>query len=94
MKAPILLNYRNRVLEWMGWIGGILLAFCGLPEAIKTIFVGSCALSWGLLLMWLFGEIFVLIPVWIAIKKNWLVMNYVANIMFVLVMLYYKIFGG
>ena len=94
MKVDCQLNGSNRVLEGLGWTGGILLAFCGLPEAIKTVMVGYCALSWGLLLMWFFGEVFVLIPVWLKIRKGWLILNYVANIIFVLIMIYYKLFGG
>ena len=94
MKQVVPLSNRNKFLEGMGWAGGILLAFCGLPEAIATIVRGSCALSWGLLLMWLFGEIFVLIPVWLRVKKNWLLVNYIANIIFVLIMVYYKALGG
>ena len=94
MKTPCQLSGSNKVLEGLGWTGGILLAFCGLPEAIKTMTTGTCVLSWGLLLMWFFGEIFVLIPVWIKIKKNWLLVNYIANIIFVMIMIYYKLFGG
>lgn len=94
MKSFCHLDSNSKLLESLGWTGGILLAFCGLPEAIKTVMVGSCALSWGLLLMWFFGEIFVLIPVWIKIRKGWLVLNYIANIIFVVIMIYYKLFGG
>ncbi len=84
----------NKLLELLGWTGGILLAFCGLPEAIKAIVTHTCTLSWPFLLMWLFGEVFVLIPVWIKIRKGWLLINYCANIIFVGIMVYYKLFGG
>ena len=81
-------------LEYMGWTGGVLLALCGLPEAVVTIINGYCALSWGLLLMWGFGEIFVLVPIWYKVRKGWLVFNYTANIGFVSIMIFYKIFGA
>ena len=42
----------------LGWIGATLLALCALPEVITAYYTGQCDLSWGLLLMWYFGEWF------------------------------------
>ena len=81
-------------MEIIGWIGSILLAFCGLPQAIESYRTKSSdGLTWGLLLMWFWGEIFTII--YIIPKWHWpLIFNYTANIIFLLVILYYKIRPG
>lgn len=81
-------------IKLIGWIGGLLLAFCGLPEVVRTVQIGDCSIGWGMLLMWYFGEIFILISVWEESKaKKWLMFNYVANIIFITVMIGYKIWN-
>jgi len=81
-------NLKNRSL--CGWIGSVLLALCAVPEVIKTISLGDCQIGWGMLLMWYFGEIFILIPVVRDIKSPFLIFNYVANIILISIMIYYK----
>lgn len=78
-------------METIGWIGSILLAFCGLPQAIESWKTkNSDGLTWGLLLMWFWGEIFTII--YIIPKWHWpLIFNYTANIIFLLIIIYYKI---
>ncbi len=74
----------------IGWVGSIMLAICGLPEAYLSIKRGYCKLSWSFLNLWLGGEILTLIPILFKIKESYLIFNYSANIMFILIMLYYK----
>jgi uncharacterized protein with PQ loop repeat len=78
-------------METIGWIGSILLAFCGLPQAIESFKTkNSDGLTWSFLIMWGVGEIFTVI--YIIPKWHWpLIFNYTANIMFVGIILYYKI---
>jgi uncharacterized protein with PQ loop repeat len=78
-------------MEYIGWIGGILLAFCGLPQAIESYKTkNSDGLTWGFLGMWGMGEIFTII--YILPKWHWpLIFNYTANIIFISIILYYKI---
>ena len=78
-------------METIGWLGSILLAFCGLPQAIESYKTkNSDGLTWGLLLMWFFGEILTII--YIIPKWHWpLIFNYTANIIFLIIILYYKI---
>lgn len=78
-------------METIGWIGSILLAFCGLPQAIESFKTkNSDGLTWSFLIMWGMGEIFTVI--YIIPKWHWpLIFNYTANIMFVGIILYYKI---
>jgi uncharacterized protein with PQ loop repeat len=78
-------------MEYIGWIGSILLAFCGLPQAIESYKTkNSDGLTWGFLIMWGVGEIFTII--YILPKWHWpLIFNYTANLIFISVILYYKI---
>jgi uncharacterized protein with PQ loop repeat len=78
-------------MEYIGWIGGILLAFCGLPQAIESYRTKSSAgLTWGFLIMWGVGELFTI--VYVIPKWHWpLIFNYTANIIFISIIVYYKI---
>lgn len=83
----------DKLLEISGWIGGILLALCGLPEVIVTVARGYCLVSWGMLLVWMGGEVFTFIPIILRIPKVWLIFNYASNIVFVAILIVYKIFS-
>lgn len=78
-------------METIGWLGSILLAFCGLPQAIESYKTkNSDGLTWGFISMWFVGEI--LTVIYIIPKWHWpLIFNYTANIIFLSVILYYKI---
>jgi uncharacterized protein with PQ loop repeat len=78
-------------MEYIGWIGSILLAFCGLPQAIESYKTkNSNGLTWGFLIMWGMGELFTI--VYIIPKWHWpLIFNYTANIIFISIIVYYKI---
>lgn len=79
-------------METLGWIGSILLAFCGLPQAIESYKTKSSAgLTWGLLAMWFMGEVFTF--AYILPKMDLpLLFNYTANIIFLAIIIYYKLF--
>jgi uncharacterized protein with PQ loop repeat len=80
-------------MEYVGWIGGILLAFCGLPQAVESYKTkNSDGLTWGFLIMWGVGELFTI--VYIIPKWHWpLIFNYTANIIFISIIVYYKVRG-
>ena len=79
------------MIENIGWIGSILLAFCGLPQAIESYKTKSSeGLTWGFISMWFIGEIFTIIYVFPKMDLP-LLFNYTLNMVFLLVMLYYKI---
>lgn len=75
----------------LGWIGSILLAICGAPEAYYAIKNKSTQLSWPFLCLWGFGEIFVFLPVVFQIKSPYLILNYSLNLVFISIITYYKI---
>ena len=78
-------------MEQIGWLGSILLAFCGLPQALESIKTKSSeGLTWGFILMWFIGEIMTF--VYILPKMDLpLLFNYTANIIFLAIIIYYKI---
>jgi uncharacterized protein with PQ loop repeat len=78
-------------MEYIGWVGSILLAFCGLPQAIESFKTkNSDGLTWGFLIMWGVGELFTV--VYIIPKWHWpLIFNYTANIIFISIIVYYKL---
>ena len=83
-------------MEIIGWIGAVLLAFCGVPQAIKTFYTKRATdFSWFFLFMWYFGEILVVVYVINDnyINNNWqlpLIFNYVLNILIITYLLYAK----
>lgn len=77
-------------MKVIGWIGGLLLAWCGAPQAIRSIKQGhSKGISRSFLFMWGVGEIFVLAYV-LPNGDLPLIFNYFANIIFVGIILKYK----
>jgi uncharacterized protein with PQ loop repeat len=78
-------------MELIGYIGSIMLAFCGLPQAIESFKTKSSeGLTWGFLALWFFGEI--LTFAYVLPKMDLpLLINYSANIIFLLIILYYKV---
>jgi len=78
-------------MELIGYIGSIMLAICGLPQAIESFKTKSSeGLTWGFLALWFFGEI--LTFAYVLPKMDLpLLINYSANIIFLLIILYFKI---
>jgi uncharacterized protein with PQ loop repeat len=70
-------------------IGSVLLALCGLPEALKAFKTKRCDVGYPMLLSWLIGEL-CLIVFALQTKQYMLLINYIANVLFVITMLYYK----
>ena len=78
-------------MEIIGWFGSILLAFCGLPQAIESYKTKSSeGLTWGFIGMWFIGEIFTIIYILPQMVLP-LLFNYTANIIFLSIIIYYKI---
>jgi uncharacterized protein with PQ loop repeat len=78
-------------MDIIGYIGSILLAICGLPQAIESFKTKSSeGLTWGFILLWFFGEIFTF--AYIIPKMDLpLLINYSANIIFLIIIIYYKV---
>jgi len=78
-------------IETMGWIGSVLFAVCGLPQAVECIKKGNAhGMTWSFLILWFLGEVFTL-PYIINSGQLPLLFNYTLNFCFVVVILYYKI---
>ncbi len=78
-------------LETIGWLGSILFAICGLPQAISCVKTGHAkGLDWGFLMAWFLGEVFTLMYIWP--KSDYpLIFNYSLNLFFLVIILKYKI---
>ena len=78
-------------MDTIGWIGSILFAACGIPQALDSFKKGnSDGLTWAFLLMWLGGEILTLI--YIIPKLDWpLIFNYTNNLLCLLIILWFKV---
>lgn len=78
-------------MENIGWLGSILLAFCGLPQAIESYKTKSSeGLTWGFIGMWFIGEICTFI--YILPKMDLpLLLNYTANIIFLSIIIFFKL---
>lgn len=78
-------------MEIIGWIGSILFAISGFPQALQCMKEGhSRGLAWGFLLAWLGGEIFTITYIWPKMDIP-LLANYLVNLIFLGIMLRYKI---
>ena len=78
----------------LGWIGSILFAFCGFPQAYRC-FKQSHAngVSWMFTVMWFLGEICYVWAVWLEFGFiPWMMANYFCNIFFILVILRYMVY--
>jgi len=79
-------------MELIGWIGAVLFAVCGLPQAWQSIKDGhSKGLNWFFLLAWAGGEILTIVYVFPKADLP-LLSNYFVNMIFLVIMLYYKLF--
>jgi uncharacterized protein with PQ loop repeat len=79
------------MLEFIGWIGAIAFAICGLPQAIASHKQGhSNGISSFFLALWIIGELCTLTYI-IPNKQYPLIFNYVFNIIFTLIILWYKL---
>jgi len=69
------------LVELIGWIGGVLLATCGLPQVIHTYKVKNVdGLSLVFVLWWWLGEFLMLVYVATAAPKKPIIFNLIVNI--------------
>ena len=82
-------------IELLGYLGGFCFAFSALPQTIKTVRTGHADdLSWGMLIMWLVGEVSMIIYERAVIQSLPLFLNYVINLVFLLPIIYVKLFSS
>jgi len=80
--------------DLVGWIGSVLFAVCGAPQALKSFREGhSRGMSPAFMAFWLAGELCYLYS---TVAKfgfvSWLVVNFLGNIFFVLVIIFFALF--
>ena len=67
----------NQLLD-AGVIGSFLFAISAVPEAIRTFKTGQCDLTWGMLWLCAFAEVFCTYKA-LAVGQYWLLVNYIPN---------------
>lgn len=79
------------MLDIIGWIGGILLGLCAIPQAYHSWKTRSAVdINWMFLLMWLSGEVLLFIYIWP--QQDWpLLTNYLLNIFAIYVIMRSKV---
>lgn len=80
------------ILNMFGLVGTLLLAFSGLPQAVKSIKdKNSDGLAHGTVLLWFFGEIIIFTYTIIKYTNDYvLLINYFCNIIIVGIIFFYK----
>ena len=78
------------MLEYVGILGSSLLALCAVPEVISSIRKGYCGSSTSFLLTWGVGECLTFYYVNNTSKDLYLMANYTINLVFILILMYYK----
>lgn len=80
-------------MDIIAWLGSILLAFCGLPLCLQSIFQGHMrGVNLLFLVSWWLGEILLFMYILVDISSPQLLTNYAINIIFTSTMLWYKLF--
>jgi uncharacterized protein with PQ loop repeat len=80
------------IITLIGILGSLLLAVCGLPQAIQSFKTKtSSGVNGAFLFMWGIGEILLLVYVLGTTKDPILLLNYMFNIILIGVIAYYKI---
>lgn len=79
--------------ELLGYIGCIAFSLCAIPQAWESYLAGhSRGLSSWFLWLWLIGEVAYIIAVPLSIGYvDWLMLNYVFNLLALVVIIRYKI---
>jgi uncharacterized protein with PQ loop repeat len=79
------------MFDTLGWLGGLMLAFSAVPQALESYRTkNSDGLTWPFLMMWFWGEVFMII--YIVPKGDIiLIANYAINLFLVAIILRYKI---
>jgi len=86
------INYAISHLELIGMLGNLLLAFCALPASVLAIKRGNCDhVGVSLMIPWSLGEVLALYYA-LQFESIPLNINYVANIVFLAILWYFKIF--
>lgn len=77
----------------IGWLGSVMFAICGLPQALKARREGHAeGLDLGFLLLWTGGELCTLYAVLgLSTPILYLIFNYLANLVFLAIVWRYKI---
>ena len=77
--------------DFLGWIGSVAFALCGLPQAWECYKNGSAkGISPFFIALWFVGEVCYVISVLMKFGwVSWMMFNYIANIFSITVIVFY-----
>ena len=78
-------------LDILGWASTICFSLCALPEVIHARKHNRVGLTWGLLILWLVGELCIIVPIAIENPIPYLLVNYGINIAFLIYLIKVKL---
>ena len=78
------------MMEVIGWIGGIFLSLCAVPEMLRAIKDKQCYIGHGMLFLWGVGEICLFIYEFKTMAYARMI-NYLFNIICISILYYYKL---
>lgn len=76
--------------SWLGWIGSICFAVCGVEEAYKAYLHKRCDIGWWMLITWQIGEMATLLAIIVDAPLTYLLFNYAINLLCISIMIWYK----
>ena len=80
----------DKLINIIGWVGYMSLAVCGVPQAYQSFTTKtSIGVNTLFLCLWLIGELFAFIYALKHARKAPLITNYILNIFFISVIIYY-----
>lgn len=78
--------------EVLAWVGATCFAFSAVPQVVLCYQTKNAdGISWGLLSLWMTGEISLFLYI-LPERKYALLVNYVFNIIFLSIIIFYKLF--
>ncbi len=78
------------MMEVIGWIGGIFLSLCAVPEMLRAIKHKQCYIGHGMLFLWGVGEVCLFIYEFKTMAYARMI-NYLFNIICISILYYYKL---
>src|SRR5690606_7815513 len=93
--SPHLAKRESILIEVIGFIGGLFLALCAVPQAYKSYQDGHAnGMSHSFIWLWCLGEIAMLAYILgkYQFSDLWLILNYTVNTVIIFVIIKYKYF--
>jgi len=93
MNLPELIKEAKDPKMAIGYMGAIMLALCGAPQAWDCLVTGQASIATGTVVLWGLGEILTIVYlIWAKLMTKPLAVNYGCNVLFLAIIGFYKVF--